>query len=664
VTRIPGATLGALFLVLSLTPAIAQEQSAPPTPEQLAAIERVRPLVTAIWTDVHAPAAPDKDYLRYFWQITDQLIALGPDVVPFLTSELDLADPVTFPFAAYSLGQFPGPASEVALRKAARVADGRGGRFGQACKRWAVFGLALLGKPEVLDLVQEGEEIQRTEMVPDLILMTHLAVLVGPAANPVLSKQLDTYGPDPEATEQMQYALLALGRTGDASYVPRLLPLLQSKSAGIRAQAADAISRLGPPDICLQIMPLLADPKQRENYAVADALVRSKPEPCYKAMVARLEIEENIEVRGALYAAVAVLGGEASLDVFRSYLSSKNFVDRTMLADMIGRVGSKKGLNMLRALLADPSGNVAERAVESIGKIGGEGAVDTLLAMTADRRRNIALTACRVLTEMGVKKAGPRIAVDLLDMVREPVGELELRAPIVQLSEALVTLEYADPAEDLEKAIGVQEDPEIKDTLTSCVRRLGLIAHNGDDPALWIEALASPLPEVRILAARRLAEIGAPAGVAALEARLARPDVEHDERAAIFRAFADAKTTGAASLVEQNLANPAADGWDVRDVRAEAAWAARRIGGERMAKALRASAVRRQGQDWATLVYLAVVDKGAAIDTLKSLRTQRLRRPEVRVGREDKQLGEILADLAAGRAPALYDEPPNVLLEM
>jgi HEAT repeat protein len=112
----------------------------------------------------------------------------------------------------------------------------------------------------------------------------------------------------------MQYALLALGRSGDASFIPKVLPLLQSKSTGIRAQAADTLSRIGPPDICLQIMPLLADPKQRENYAATDALVRTKPEPCYKAVVARLEVEENVGVKAGLYAVVAALGGESSLD--------------------------------------------------------------------------------------------------------------------------------------------------------------------------------------------------------------------------------------------------------------------------------------------------------------------------------------------------------------
>jgi HEAT repeat protein len=627
-------------------------------------MERVRPKVEAIWADVRAPLVRTRDYARYFWQVTDALVALGPDVVPFLTAEVDLTDAATFPYAAYALGQFPGPEAEATLRKVVRVADARGGKFGAACKRYAVFSLALMGKADVLDMVQDGEEIQGSAMVPDLFLIVQLAAIIGPAGNPILSKQLEIYGADLEATDRMQYTLLALGRTGDASFVPRLLPYLQSKSTGIRAQTADTLGRIGPPDVCLQILPLLAQPTQRENYAVADVLLLMKPEPCYKAMVARLEVEQNTGIRADLYGAIASLGGESALDVFRAYMGSKDYVDRTLVADMIGRIGSKKGLNMLRAMLADPSTNVVERALESIAAIGGEGATDTLLAMTADRRRNVALKACRLVTEMGVKQAGPRIAVRLVDMVREPVGELELRAPIVQLASELVTLGYTAPIDDLKRAADVQSDPEIKETLTSCVGRLELIAKNGDDPAPWIEALASPLFEVRVLAARRLAEIAAPEGIAALEARLARTDLDNGERAGIYRAFADFKTAGAAAIVEHNLSDPAADAWELRNARAEAAWAARRIGGDRMAKALRASALRLQGRDWPTLVYLAALEKGAALDTLRRLRPERLRRPEVRVGREDNQLAGILVDLAAGRPPSLYDKPPEVLMEM
>src|SRR5262249_47892230 len=147
----------------------------------------------------------------------------------------------------------------------------------------------------------------------------------------------------------------------------------------------------------------------------------------------------------------------------------------------------------------------------------------------------------------------------------------------------------------------------------------------------------------------------------ALEACLGKPDLLPEERAAIFRSFADAKTQGAAAVVERALADPADDTWERRDVRGEEAWAARRIGGDRMAKALRTSAAAPGGGDWPSLVYLALMEKGSAAETLESLARERLRRPESRVGREDRQMMEILADLAAGRAPSVYDVPPDAL---
>jgi HEAT repeat protein len=644
---------------LAISPAAAQ--AAPPTPEQLAAIERARPSVEAIWAEVRAEADPDKDYQRYFWEITDRLIKVGPDVVPFLVSEVDLADPATYHFAAFALGHFPGPQSEAALRKAIRVADAHGGRFGAACKRFAVFGLALLGDPDVLDAMQNEVEIQDTTMVPELPLMTHVAAILGPAGTPILEQQLATFQADPEASDRLEFTILALGRTADASILPKILPLLKSPVGGVRGQAADTLTRLGGPAYCQEILPLLAKGVRREVYVVMDAISRSKPEACYKAILARLEVEENIEVRSALYGVVVVLGGEGALEVLRPGLQSKSYVERSIVADMIGRVGSKKGLNMLRALLTDSNESVAGRAVAAIAAIGGDGAIDTLSALTADRRHLISMAACDALTRMKAFAAAPRVALKLIAMVREPVGALELRSPIAQLSEAVVTLRYTEPIDDLKRALEVQADLEIRASLRSCIDRLELLRRAGDDPGPWIEALSSSASDIRRLAAQRLAEIGAAPGIAALEARLGKSDADADERAAIFRSIAEARTAGAASLVERNLSDPAEDAWERREARGEAAWAARCIGGERMAKALRASALRRDGRDYATLVYLALLEKGAAADTLRTLGRQRLRRPEARAGREDRQIAEILSDLAAGRTPATYDVPPDAL---
>ena len=58
-----------------------------------------------------------------------------------------------------------------------------------------------------------------------------------------------------------------------------------------------------------------------------------------------------------------------------------------------------------------------------------------------------------------------------------------------------------------------------------------------------------------------------------------------------------------------------------------------------------------------------MLDKSAA-DLLKTLKTTRLRRPDIRVGREDGQFAEILTELTAGRVPTLYDKAPEYLLTM
>jgi len=657
--------LVALAVALAVRVLPAQESTPPPTEEQLAAQERVRPLVNAIWLDARAPDDPNAPKPRPFWDITDRLIAIGPDVVPFLTSELDLMDPDTFHYSAYALGQLGGPEAEAALRKSIRVANSRGGRFGLACKRFALFSLALLGKPDVVDLMQQGgPSLHGSTMVLDYPLAAHLALIVGPATAPLLTKQLAAYQADPKATDQLEDTVFALGRAGDRSVAPALVPLLSHASPEIRAAAADALSRLGDPAMCEKLLPLLASKDMAERIIVATALERWKPEPCYKSMIGRLETEDQVAVRAPLYGAIATMGGESALNVFRSLLKTNNQFDQAVVIDSIGRIGSPKGLNVLRALLPEGNPSTVAHALGAIAAIGGEGALDTVFASTSDKRRSVASGAAEILTNLGDARVAPRRAGDLLELVREPVGNLSMRARILELSEALVALSYTEPIDDLKAAIAVQSDLEILDTLNSCVRRLELLKKHGDDDAAWVAELASPIASVRALADRRLAELGTPAAVQALTARLTRPDLPADERAHVLRMIGDAKTAGAAALVERNLAEPAYDAWELRDARTAAAYAARRLGGPRMAEALRASAVRRDGQDWATVVYLAVLEKGAALETLKTLRVRRMRYPESRRGAEDGELSGIISDLASGHAPVKFDVTPDELFEL
>jgi len=352
------------------------------------------------------------------------------------------------------------------------------------------------------------------------------------------------------------------------------------------------------------------------------------------------------------------------LDVYRASLSSGDQFDQALVIIAIGQIGSTKGLNMLRALLTSDRIYAVVRSLQSIGAIGGEGATDTLMAETADRRLTIASAAREILADMGVKKVAPRVASALLTIVREPVGDLSLRTPIAEWGDALVKLDYTEPIDDLKAAAAVQSDPVIKDSLDSCVRRLQLLEENGDLVAAWATASVSPFPDVRRLADRRLAEIGSRAAVRAITTRLLRTDLPPEERADVLIAIGEARTQGAAELVERHLSDPAYDAWQLQGARSAAAWAARRLGGDRMVRALRLSAVRRDGRDWATLVYLAILEKGAALPTLKTLRVRRLRYPETPFGHQEEQIDRIISGLAVGHEPIRFDVPPKALFEM
>jgi HEAT repeat protein len=660
----PRFALAASFFLMLSTVVPAQETTPPPTPAQLAAMERVRPLVEAIWLEVRTPVTTEEGRPRYFWSVTDRLIAIGPDVVPFVVAELELMDPNTFHFAAYSLGRLGGPDAEAALRKAVRAADSIGGNFGVACKRYALYGLALTGRPDALDLMQTGLSMHGVQMVPDVMLVTQMAILIGPAALPTLEKQLETYRIDPEAVAKLQDTILGLGRAGNASVVPKLEPLLAHPDPEVRALAADSISRLAEPRACEMILPGLSSSVQGERRYVAKAYDRWLPPPCYKGMTARLEVERDMGVRAPLYSALVAMAGESSLDLFRTYLGEGDQYDQALAIYEIGQIGSPKGLNMLRALLTAESSATVVRALEAMGAIGGEGAIDTLMAETMDARRVVAFSARDVLVDMGVAQVAPRVAAALLGYVKDPVGDLSLRTPIAEWGDALVRFKYTEPIDDLKAAAAVQSDPEIKDAVESCARRLQLLKTNGDDVSLWAAAFASPFPDVRRLAGRRLAEIGSRAAVRAMKTRLQSSDIAPDERADALLAIGEARTQGAAELVELHLSEAAYDAWDLSDARSAAAWAARRLGGDRMVRALRLSAVRRDGRDWATLAYLAVLDKGASLPTLKTLRVRRLRYPEASFGHQEDQLDRIISSLAAGHEPKRFDVPPKALFEL
>jgi len=145
-----------------------------------------------------------------------------------------------------------------------------------------------------------------------------------------------------------------------------------------------------------------------------------------------------------------------------------------------------------------------------------------------------------------------------------------------------------------------------------------------------------------------------------LAAAFDRADVE--DQVEILRAIGRSRSAEGAALVDRVLQDPAFDAYEKRAARATAAWAARWIGGDAMAASLRRSAERRDGVDFETLEYLAVLDGKAALPTLRAVRVPRLRTFEWFHGREMDRLDWMIREISAGRPVDIeLDHPPETI---
>src|SRR6185503_10434700 len=184
-------------------------------------------------------------------------------------------------------------------------------------------------------------------------------------------------------------------------------------------------------------------------------------------------------------------------------------------------------------------------------------------------------------------------------------------------------LRFTDPLPDLKEAARLQSDAQIVAYLDGLVRQLETLAENQDSVPKWIQTSGSPDRLLRTLAYGRLGELATPDALRALAAAFDRADLA--DQVEILHATGRSRSSEGGALVDRALSDPAFDAFERQPARAMAAWAARQIGGEAMAASLRRSAERREGLDFETLEYLAVLEGKAALPTLRAVRVPRLR---------------------------------------
>jgi HEAT repeat protein len=633
----------------------------PPTAEQVAAREKIRPAVEAILAQLRKP--PEGPEGRNFGSRSLlRLVALGPDVAPFLESELELPDPFTFNIAAVGLGLLDTPGAADALRRADDAADRQGGGSAMDRRAMALLGLATAGEVDAISRALSGRtDVSWYEVTPDLPLIDLLALHTYPASLEVLLAQLAARSA-PEAADRgnLPRLIAALGSLTDARGVPALLPFAADADAAVRRETARALGRIGDAKAAETLLALVRDPDRLVARAAARGLARIRPAERAGALVALLDVVADTQTRVYLYDAVAGTLGARAFDLLKPHAGRPDFIDRTNWLRAIVATGDRRAVAIARGALADTDDEVVYAAIDALATLGGEGATDTLLAVAGTRSWGLAKTAVDRLVERGDARVAPRVADRLFrEVLKSPITDVTLVTPTQQMLEVLVEFGFVDPAARLRKAAEEQPDGGAAALLRSAADRLDRIRELGDDPARWSALLTSPDAAVRDLAIRRLARIGGPAAFSALESRFAVAGT--DDREAIVAALSRRPDPAAADLFERLLDDRAFDDVDTSPVRALAAWSARRLGGTRMAAALARSAARTEGVDLPTLVYWAQISGAKALPDLERLRLRRLRVPSGHRGEEQEFVDEIVTDLRAGRSIGAYDLPPREL---
>ena len=657
------STLIALPLVLSCAAGSAAQQtpSAVPVAEELIAQERMRSAVEQALALYRTPTDNGDEQNDNLVRAADDLVQVGPGVVPFLAAELEQILPESYFFAAYALGRLGTPEAAAALRGAIERADQEPGDYPLTRKSWAIYGLGLAGESDAIRLLYEGRH--RTGLLPihsGTTVLEAVALQTQPDSVPRLLELVDRFAGDDDLRPERSAALRALWRLADPAAVPTLRKVMTEEDRHMRQEAARALACIRTPQALEAALAALNDPASRVRRLTAISLDRGQAEFDPGLVLERLEVEEDARARAPLFDLLVERLGTPAIPWMQDHWDDASAEDRLAMMAALERLPSPQALPLLERGLRDPDVLVVTRAVSTLGAIGGGEAVKRLRLAIHSPSWSVVRAAVEQLVRMREYGAADTISERLLKVeLYRVVRQAEQRYRPELLAEALVSLRYTKALEGLKRATGKQVDPALIESLRRVVDQLEALKANGNDRDRWIEATRSPRREIRVLAYQRLAEIGGEAAAQTLAGAFGR--VEADEGLELLRALGELNEAPVLDLLDRVLTGPEFDRVERLALRDMAAWSARRIGGERMSAALRAAVERRDGRDAKVLVYLLMLDGKRALPTLERYRLPRMHYLKWTRGKELEALDRIGRAITAGRSLARFDLPPEDL---
>ncbi len=652
--------------VLLLSPAAGRAQDAPDPVAALVEQERIRALVESAFASVGEARVLYRDDTAFIEAYTDIAYQLGTAdsaVIPLLANETLQADPSTFFLASYALAFHATPEAIEALHAAVKRADGEPGGYAEDRKAHLIWALASAGDVAAVRLADQGLHLVGDNGVHrQFTILEASTILTAPDSLEILHDELsqDDLAP-PEERPRTLYSIRALGRIGDPSSLPLLLTLLKNDNVAIRIEAAKALALYPSKESIDALFAALHDPTEAVSSYAAHSLLVQLPEGRFSQVAEQLDGITSRPARKALYRLLVRLDAKAAVPILMRHTASTDAVERRDVYAAAGLIRSPVVLDLLVHGMADPAGGVGIAVVRALAGVGNPRARRVLVRAIDSPRWPIAQTAATLAADARLVGAADAIRerllnVELPSLVRSSAEKLRAE----WLLERAVELEDIKALGGLEKALEVQKDGLLLIKIETAVRQLRAARDAGNDLEKW-EALAFDADgKIREIAYRHLGR-AAPAVAAAEILASAFGRVEPAEGQRVLDNLAKLDTKKARDVVERVLTASEYQRPELYSLRDTAAWAARRLGGERMRAALRRSIEIRHGRDIRTIVYYTLLSGKQAIPLIEEWIVPRMRFSAIARGKEYQYLQELLTALRLDHELDASDREPTAL---
>jgi cellulose synthase operon protein C len=373
--------------------------------------------------------------------VREALVACGAAAANQLAAQLDRPPTVAIATsAAWVLGELHARDKATAIVQAMR----RGALPVAAALRSLAGAGSSAEVPIVLEFASDGSQVVRAEAFRAAAALLDPARPDGRAVEPLAAALRDSRL---SPRERADIAAL-LGRTGAPRAAPILAGLAAAKEADSRLAAIDALGTLGPAGADDALLERLADADPRVRLHAAVALADAGSAVAVPRLLAKLEVDEEVDRASVLTALGGVLArapSEPAITKLTSLLDLAAGAERDALLEAIGRARTPSALRTLSTAAAgdtddrrtavtllavhegrpeatalaarltdDPDATVRAQAAWALGAIGEAGNVPALAALLARAEVEPAANAAASIGKIAGRAKNPATAAQLL----------------------------------------------------------------------------------------------------------------------------------------------------------------------------------------------------------------------------------------------------------